>query len=76
MPDTFVKFALNQESQALKYLDVNFFTCTAKQASECTGRGFLVGKAQATCSPCLNWIKRQEEDTLERANYWFVEGSK
>lgn len=50
----------------------DYFICTAHKAPECTGRGFLVGKAQATCSSCLNWQKRQEVEALERADYAFV----
>lgn len=54
----------------------DFFTCTALQAPECTGRGFLVGRDKATCSACLNWQKREEAARLEKADFAFVEKSK
>ena len=54
----------------------DYFTCTAHQAPECTGRGFFVGRDKATCSPCLNWQKREEAQRLEKADYSFVEKSR
>ncbi len=61
------------EEKALKRLDTDFFLCTAKQAPECTGRGFLVGREQSTCSSCLNWQKWQKPvEVKEKYAYWFL----
>lgn len=73
MSKIFTKATLELEQKALNRLDPDFFTCTAKQAPECTGRGFLVGMEQSTCSPFLNWQKRQEPvEPKEKYAYWFL----
>lgn len=72
MSKIFTKATLALEERSLKHLEHDYFVCTAKQAPECTGRGFLVGRDKATCSPCLNWQKRDEAERLEKADYSFV----